>query len=125
MGYEDEDCGVMGAAVFDSASFGEVADDCSVDAGSNGSRRMGTESRYGRMAGSMLAVSSRFFHLDGVKDGVAAKREIGKAPQALGAEYALPTDVVNGRLGVAGIGARGKDCMICFNSSRSLVGKLR
>ena len=85
--FDDAGCGreicAMGDTVW--ASFTEVEEEegelfsggAAEVVGSSGNSRMGTESRYGRIAGSTSAVSSRFFHFEGVKDGAAAKRETG------------------------------------------------
>lgn len=96
----------------------------SVDAvGNSGSRRIGTESRYGRISGSTFAESSRFFHLEGTRDGVAASREIGNGgavDDAGGAEEPGMDVVENGMRQKLLYFARGRDCMICFSSSKSL-----
>ena len=83
---------------------------------------MGTDSRYGSIAGSTFAESSRFFHFEGVRDGEAAKRDMGKAhpDDDEGGEQEPGMEVVNGSRAQALYDARGSDCMICFNSSWSL-----
>ena len=61
-----------------SADVGVWLSRVSAEGGSRGRSCMGTASRYGRMSGSTTRDSSRFFHLDGVRDCACAKREMGK-----------------------------------------------
>ncbi len=96
------DATVFDAVAFDSATFDEEGGggalllDESRDGGSSGKSRIGTDSRYGRISGSMLAESSRFFHREGVRDGEEARREIGNGwpGEARGGEFDLGTEVV-------------------------------
>lgn len=54
--------------------------DDSPDGERRGSKRIGTESRYGRISGSTAErESSRFFHFDGVSEGAVANRDMGNA----------------------------------------------
>ena len=69
--------------------------------GRRGRRRMGTASRYGKICGSTVWGSDRFFHFDGVWEVAEAKRETGNGGFEDDADGA---DVVNGWREVGGGG---------------------
>lgn len=64
----------------------------SADEGSRGSSCMGTESRYGSISRSTSREASRFFHFEGVADGIVANRDTGNGADE---EEGTGDDVVN------------------------------
>ncbi|KAI0925015.1 hypothetical protein AcW2_010364 [Taiwanofungus camphoratus] len=90
---------------------------------SRGRRRMGTASRYGRMAGSTASGSARrFFQRAGVCDGCVANREYGNDGEwpGDGSGGAGGRDVVNGWRGVGQGAVRGRHSRSCLSSRTSL-----
>ena len=121
------DCaGSAGVAVDDVLDdWGALDAGVSCDGGRRGSRRIGTESRYGKISGSTVErESSRFFHLEGVREGAAAKREMGNGGfDCDGGEMERGILVeVNGWRELDE-GARGSDFMISLSSRISLISE--
>lgn len=83
------------------------------------------------MVGSTArAESSRFFHLEGVSEGAAASRAMGNCGGVHSADAVNElsgVEVLNGMRveALCAREARGRDCMICLSSSRSLWGGRR
>jgi hypothetical protein len=126
----------IGRSVGTGAAFGFVSDSegpldeghssgqGSLDGGRRGSSWIGTEPKNGRISRSTSHDMSRFFHLDGVAEGIEAKREIGNvAEQGVDEhveEVIWGNDVVKCWRWLGYWGACGNDLIICFSSRISL-----
>ena len=117
--------GVVAVAV-DESGVGVLVSETSCEGGRRGRRRIGTESKYGRIVGSTAdADSSRFFHRDGVRDGAAAKREMGNGGfDCEGGDIERGIDVDENGCREQDEGARGSDFMISFSSRISLIEQI-